>query len=145
MGTNYYINCEDNTVHIGRSSFGWQFIFQTNTNYYESNKLGINRFLKLHKDQLYDEYGTNINIKDFWELVEKKRSGVNLRTYHDYPHCLKFYDFEGERISEYMIKFDKIEDRVIYDRLPEYKSTLVRFIEKEILVDGLVFYNSEFT
>ena len=145
MGTNYYIKLNDDIVHIGKASWGWQFIFQANTNYYESNKRGINRFLKLHKDQLYDEYGTYVNIENFWELVETKGSGVNLRTYHDYPRCLKFYDSAGNRIPKNFFRFDKTEDREIYERLPECKSILIHFIEEEILVDGLVFHNSEFT
>ena len=65
MGTNYYIRLDDdrsNDIHVGKSSFGWKFIFQVNSKQYSPNKVGVNRFLKLHRDKFYDEYGKEEKI-----------------------------------------------------------------------------------
>lgn len=148
MGTNYYVridNNRDNDIHIGKSSGGWKFIFQTNTNFYESNKRGVNRFLKLHKTDIYDEYGKRISVEDFWDLVKIKENGIDLKSYYNYPYCLKFYDTKGEKIPGDMIKFEKHEDIITHRDLPLVKSILIRFIQEETIVDGLVFHDAEFS
>lgn len=140
MGTNYYIQRENGEeIHIGKASFGWQFIFQTNPEYYESTRVGVNRFLKLNKNNLYDEYGERVRIEDFWDMVEKKKDGLTLKEYYDYPDCLQYYD-RGEKI--YIPEHQR--DRV-YEDLPQDLRTVERFIGEESVVDGLVFHDCEFS
>ena len=149
MGTNYYIRLDDdrsNDIHVGKSSFGWKFIFQVNSKQYSPNKVGVNRFLKLHRDKFYDEYGSNVDIGEFWELVEQKKDGVDVKTYHNYPDCLKFYDNNtGELIPEDEIIFKNPRELQTYKDLPFNKSVLEHFLQEETIVDGLVFHDAEFS
>lgn len=103
MGTNYYVihKKTNECVHLGKSSGGWVFFFQT-SKYYEPNKKSINRFLKLNQP-IIDEYDDNISILDFWELVESKK-GLNYfvkscyitpeDSIHNEEDDLWFYTFE---------------------------------------------------
>lgn len=150
MGTNYYIrldnNNRDSDVHIGKSSGGWQFIFQTNPTYYHADKNSVNRFLKLHKDSLFDEYGANISIDDFWKLVEEKRDGTTLREYYRYPECLLFYDYTGKKLPKSKLPLETNSELVneLYTRLPVDIIFTERYIKDELFVDGLVFHDVEF-
>jgi hypothetical protein len=97
MGTNYYVYLRDKDewVHIGKHSTGWSFLFAQNLAYYENTKVSVNRFLKLHKNEFYDEYGELQDINEFWEMVENTSSGYNLMSY------LKFeQEVEGRDISQ---------------------------------------------
>lgn len=97
MGTNYYVYLKDKDelVHIGKHSMGWSFLFTQNLEYYENTKTSVNRFLKLHKNEFYDEYGELQDINEFWEMVEGTSSGYNLMSY------LKFEkEVEGRDISQ---------------------------------------------
>ena len=79
MGTNYYVDlntcpiCKrpEETVHIGKSSAGWRFLFQLNEKYYTDIKS-----LKdwLEGKTIEDEYGTAVAFVDFWQMVEQKQS-----------------------------------------------------------------------
>jgi len=141
VGTNYYVRLDDNNdIHIGKSSFGWQFIFQTNVGYYESTKAGVNRFLKMNKMNLYDEYGEKVSIEDFWDIVEKKKGGLTLRKYYNYLDCLRYYGEDGEKI--YIPEENR--DKLYYD-LPQDKCVLERFIKEEFIIDDLVFHDCEFS
>lgn len=117
MGTNYYIRkairpsklkelkrlvTEDNIyngtlqealnefqeIHVGKSSYGWQFCFDHNNGkYYDKSKESINRFLE---DALADggsfmnEYDELVSVKDFWEMVNSKKDGFNQKTNYQY-------------------------------------------------------------
>ena len=87
MGTNYFHitnscdNCERcDEKHIGKSSCGWQFCFQGHE--------GIASY-KDWKDELgngvvINEYGTEVTLKQFVEIVEGKQAGKN-----HYDECRK--------------------------------------------------------
>lgn len=94
MGTNYYAIpkaneeikvkiikaiCDDDwqtahslmpvKIHIGKSSGGWQFLFNHNNwEYYTSKTLP--EFLA--NCRLMNEYNEPVNINDFWHLVDRK-------------------------------------------------------------------------
>jgi len=78
MGTNYYVDLEvcptckrpKETVHIGKSSYGWKFHFQGGTEYFNNVK-ELRKFLK--GKEIYDEYGRKISYEKFWEMVEEKQ------------------------------------------------------------------------
>lgn len=82
MGTNYYVkenNCEacgrHDEIHLGKSSFGWQFSFQYNGGQYYKNvqemrKWTANKIIK-------DEYGAVISYSDFWKMVFDKQNSKN--------------------------------------------------------------------
>ena len=57
----YYKVVLENEVEVffGEYSLGWKFIFKSHNHLYETSKRGINRFLKLHKYDLFVEYRDN--------------------------------------------------------------------------------------
>lgn len=80
MGTNYYLHfnhcnyCNrSEKLHIGKSSIGWVFHFQS----YDDRKLKTvadwKEFLKLNR--IFDEYGSELFFDDFWGLVKSKNNG----------------------------------------------------------------------
>lgn len=98
MGTNYYMinkkiketidkeysreNCmedlnpllvDKNSFHLGKSSAGWKILLRSNpfmANCFKAWKY----ILRQGKYEIYDEYGRNIEIEDFIELVEYKQA-----------------------------------------------------------------------
>ncbi len=59
-------------IHIGKSSFGWRFLFNHNDwQYYGKTKASIKRFTK--RCVLIDEYNNPVTHKDFWELIDSKQ------------------------------------------------------------------------
>lgn len=54
-------------IHLGKSSMGWQFIWNhNNAKYYELNLPSIINFLQ--KGNIYDEYGDQYTIKEFFNI-----------------------------------------------------------------------------
>ena len=63
-------------VHIGKSSVGWEFIFDHNNWYYfGSDKDEIIKFLD--RCNIYDEDEQYIFQEEFWKMVEAKKGGLN--------------------------------------------------------------------
>lgn len=88
MGTNYYAvrnrPTVDRPIHIGKSSAGWMFDFQTQNDPYNDPPVVWNTFnqvrlwLRTHTgpDKEYvimDEYDRIISLDDFLDLVESKQ------------------------------------------------------------------------
>jgi hypothetical protein len=79
MGTNYYTKIDKcqtcghkpEGVHLGKSSYGWKFMFQANGERYYSNVPEMKEWLKDKK--IEDEYGEEISQDKFWEMVEEKQ------------------------------------------------------------------------
>lgn len=73
-------------VHIGKSSYGWKFLFNWNKGkFYEPIKSSINDFLMRHR--IVDEYGQEIALEAFWDMVEMKQDGMDNEKY--YEECEK--------------------------------------------------------
>lgn len=102
MGTNYYIKrkkCEScghtpDSIHLGKSSFGWQFSFQYNGGIYYKNVKEMKEWLSDKK--ILDEYGMEVSNKDFWTMVDHKQNSNFLnhaeKSIKEYPHS-KHYNF----------------------------------------------------
>lgn len=82
MGTNYYtkINeCEkcgrNDTIHLGKSSAGWQFSFQYNGGIYYKNADEMKQWLRGRR--IIDEYGHVISHEAFWHMVKAKQTDEN--------------------------------------------------------------------
>ena len=87
MGTNYYLKydiCECcnryDEIHIGKSSAGWQFIFRGYGEDFIPVLQTYDQWKDFIKDQLYgdtakivDEYGKEIGLKEFVEMVKEKQ------------------------------------------------------------------------
>jgi len=105
MGTNFYVRIkrkdqeEPEKVHIGKRSYGWKFLFACNPKYYEPTRKSINRFLKLHKNEFYDEYGDLQDIDEFWRnTVDGSSGGIDSKEYYRpiIERGEKVYDWEWE-------------------------------------------------
>lgn len=67
------INNNIKIVHIGKSSYGWKFIFNhNNEKYYKRNRDSIDQFIRENK--LFDEYGKELDADEFWKLVDSKQN-----------------------------------------------------------------------
>jgi len=95
MGTNYYINqekcshCghEPKRIHLGKSSFGWQFSFQYNGGKYYKNVDEMTVWLR--DKTIIDEYGQEITQDDFWKMVQSKQ-GEKLSHAKEHPSDVDF-------------------------------------------------------
>lgn len=95
-------------IHIGKSSFGWKFIFDYNHfKYYDLNRKSINDFLCRNDVKLYDEYGEQVSIDDFWRLVDSKKDGYDNLSYYKDSDTLPFLLFEElipDDLKEYKVE-----------------------------------------
>lgn len=92
MGTNYYAvrtrPTTDYPIHIGKSSYGWKFLFQTHHENWNEPPVVWSTFDQVY-EWLYkytvesgsyviiDECDTVISFEDFIEMVEDKQSEEN--------------------------------------------------------------------
>ena len=94
-------------IHIGKSSIGWKFLFNWNKEkYYKPLKHSINDFLSLYR--IVDEYGKEISLESFWEMVEKKSNGMDNEEYYSKYEKGKIFDDEiyyNEELAKYNPKF----------------------------------------
>ena len=85
-------NNEVKRIHIGKSSCGWKFLFNYNNfKYYEPTRDSINNFLSNEDIKIVDEYGRDITLDKFWEMVDLKKNGMdNKEFYSRYPDEFPF-------------------------------------------------------
>ena len=100
MGTNYYLertcpisDSVTERLHIGKSSYGWKFLFNSNN--------GVNKsfsdwraILELRSNQIVDEYGKRISLYEFYTIIHEKQS-------HKDHGIHAIVDDEGFNISIY--------------------------------------------
>lgn len=79
MGTNYYAilnKCDKcgryDSIHLGKSSSGWQFVFQYNGGEYYKNIEEMEDWL-IGKE-IRDENGNVVSHDDFWNMVREKQA-----------------------------------------------------------------------
>jgi hypothetical protein len=110
MGTNYYVttrppcptcNRHYESVHLGKSSAGWQFCFAWNDGEHYTTPVELKSWLA--DKQIRDEYDEVIDHDKFWDLVEAKRDGLCQRTY-DSPYRSVIRDDEFEMDGYVFIK-----------------------------------------
>ena len=99
MGTNFYVRKDETSVHIGKRSAGWKFLFAPHPELYDQTKASINRYLKLNKENFYDEYGEKVDLDEFWEDIDWRKDGYDFKSY------IKKREENGEIISERDRKF----------------------------------------
>ncbi len=119
MGTNYYHrtnicpHCDRHDKHhIGKSSGGWTFSFHGEKENPEWNSLKgvVASFTdwkeRLKEGKIFDEYGKEVSLEDFLQLVEAKRDEKNNHTtyckIHHAQHAVKgcWLDDEGNSFSD---------------------------------------------
>ena len=85
MGTNYYYikdPCEhcgrgDERLHIGKSSYGWEFTFCGHKEEGIESLEDWKGVLMKAPGIIKDEYGRQVTLTDLLKLIESKRGGVN--------------------------------------------------------------------
>jgi len=101
MGTNYYLEREvcptcghaKGYFHIGKSSYGWTFTFHGFRGPYDFEEIG--QPILSYKDWLEvlpsgiikDEYGDEISLEKFKELVEEKKNAKKNHTIYCRKSC----------------------------------------------------------
>ena len=122
MGTNYYLrtdvcqhcNRERERIHVGKSSFGWPFLFR---GYRAWPPDGVphpitsaqewRQFIEQAVEQgarLTDEYGDPQDIDEFWRVVEVKRTDTRgpdqVTSYRHGERESEWFDSEGYRFCD---------------------------------------------
>lgn len=89
---------KDTTIHIGKRSSGWQFLFNHNDfEYYEPTLESIKAFLNSPGGKIIDEYGEEYTADEFWNnevgerLYYKKGVHINCKEYYSKPENLRHY------------------------------------------------------
>lgn len=68
-------------VHVGKSSAGWQFLFNHNNwEYFDKSLESLEAFLMAC--DIEDEYGEPISYKDFWDMVDAKKHLIDGKEYY---------------------------------------------------------------
>jgi len=90
MGTNFYTKlneCEScgryNEIHLGKSSYGWQFSFQYNGGLFYKNISEMKKWLKGRT--IENEYGEIIKYDEFWKMVKAKQKKEFQNHAQSYP------------------------------------------------------------
>lgn len=104
MGTNYYakINicptCKrpEEEIHLGKSSYGWKFMFQYNGGKMYQTAEEMRRWLV--GKVIEDEYGKRVSQKAFWKMVHDKQNQQGGKT-HDGTMKIEGYDFFDREFS----------------------------------------------
>lgn len=77
-----YVFDKKSKIHIGKSSYGWKFLFDANDfKYYDKNEESVWKWLKDNENDLYNEYGEKVSFDDFKEMVEVKQNGMDYMDY----------------------------------------------------------------
>lgn len=111
----YYdlLNEEKSEIHIGKSSYGWQFLFNLGIRNYTHGqslkKEDIDKWFR--SGVIFDEYGDEISVDDFWALVDYKKDDMDYneydKKYPEEPHYCCGYDqhIDGLRFTEEECEF----------------------------------------
>ena len=71
-------------VHIGKSSCGWQFLFRLGIRKYTCGQSlkreDIDKWLR--SGIIIDEYGDEISVDKFWQLIDTKKDGMDYGEYY---------------------------------------------------------------
>lgn len=70
-------------IHIGKSSYGWQFLFNLNIESYVPTISRNNIDKWLTTGIIFDEYDNKVDRKDFWKIVDSKKDGMNYDEYYE--------------------------------------------------------------
>ena len=99
VNENLFINY-DELKHIGKSSMGWLFLFKYQKEWknYEELKSYLLENLEKNEEIIIDEYGEEISVEDFINLVENKQ---NDKECQNNPDNFKYNDnVDGYRFSD---------------------------------------------
>ena len=113
-------------VHIGKSSCGWKFLFNYNGfKYYDLNRDSINEFLTRDDVKLYDEYGSEVSVDKFWEMVDLKSNGIDnkeyYQRYHDSYPFLMLEEVQSTDLKDYDVEcYEFYSDGLRFSSIVEF-------------------------
>lgn len=100
MGTNYYAIKKKprilkvyDSIHIGKSSAGWKFLFKENDEYHNFEE--FKKWITTQNDYIFkDEYNQEIKSTELLKLIEKLQQENNKDdfTYDKNINGYRFYD-----------------------------------------------------
>lgn len=88
MGINYYVMIGKTELHIGKSSIGWQFLFQGYKGYGLDSKIEWLHYLSKYRKNIYDEDNVKVSFDEIRELIERK-SPKDEKLLNHYDECVK--------------------------------------------------------
>jgi hypothetical protein len=99
---------EGTSIHLGKKSMGWKFLWNFHDNKYYSNKEELFNFIK--SGRIVDEYGTEIDVEEFMTIslewnqpdgldAEKYRREHPRQYHHDFEKKEQYID--GLRVAPY--------------------------------------------
>ena len=81
-------------IHIGKSSYGWQFTFRVNKDLYKNSQQAcfdyIKKAIESGKWKFIDEYGNEESLDEFIKHVNQKIGGYTFKTD---PNKNKYYHY----------------------------------------------------
>jgi hypothetical protein len=87
---------ENTSIHLGKRSSGWKFLWNFNDNKYYSNKEELFNFIK--SGRIVNEYGTELDIEEFitMSLEWGQPDGLDMKKYRQEHPRQYHYDFERQ-------------------------------------------------
>ena len=85
---------EDTSIHLGKISSGWKFLWNFHQNKYYSNKEEIFQFIK--SGRVVDEYGEEMDVEEFINMALEwgQPDGLDGESYRKKHPRQYHYDFE---------------------------------------------------
>lgn len=108
MGTNYYgrlkrpkrkTYLDYEKFHIGKSSCGWKFCFQTNKHFKSFEE--FKKWLNDDNFIIFDEYGRKVDKNEFLKMILDKQNEDETQTRYDneYTRNIDGFDFTDNDFS----------------------------------------------
>lgn len=83
-------------VHIGKSSGGWQFLFNLNGRRFYNTKAELIEWLK--GLQIIDEYGRDVTFDELWQVVTNRGPNATKHSETEYFHL--YIEIDGLEFSD---------------------------------------------
>ena len=91
---------EDTSIHLGKRSSGWKFLWNFNDNKYYSNKEELFNFIRTGR--IVDEYGEEMDVEEFIDMALEwnQPDGLDGEKYRrEHP---RQYSYDFEKKEEYI-------------------------------------------
>ena len=98
-------------VHLGKRSYGWQFLWATNPKWYDNTTASIDKFLRREDVVLYNEYGEYLTPEQVWEEYGNTKGDTHESYLQKHPEERRYYTRNDyETITEEGLRFAKYAD-----------------------------------
>ena len=96
-------------IHIGKSSYGCQFLFNLNIESYVPTISRDNIDKWLTTGIIFDEYDNKVDRKDFWKIVDSKKDLLDSEAYNKTQSKSLFIKDEDQHIDGLRFTISKYE------------------------------------